>query len=157
VESLLEFQAIHSVAAAMYNIMIGENNSGITVVKQNRLLYSMRCNNQSTVILLWVILVASDTVSQLLLKKGAVSGRASGDVLNYLILGGYSLYIISFIAWMLILKTTRLFIALSTSSILYITVAYASNYYMGELITPNIIIGTVLVSVGVLLLGFKKA
>jgi len=115
-------------------------------------------NNKLVIILsLWIILVISDTVAQLLLKKGAVSGKTTGDVLNYLILGGYSLYIVSFIAWMLILKNTRLFIALSTASVLFITVAYASNYYLGEGITPNIIVGTLLISIGVLLLGFKKA
>jgi drug/metabolite transporter (DMT)-like permease len=137
--------------------MLGGNNAGFTLVNLNRVVCGMRCNNQRIIFFLWIILVASDTVSQLLLKKGAVSVRSTGNVLNPLILGGYSLYIVSFIAWMLILKTTRLFIALSTSSILYITVAYASNYFMGEVITPNIIIGTILVSLGVLVLGFKKA
>ena len=117
----------------------------------------MRLNKSFIVIALWLILVLSDTAAQLLLKKGAMSGRESGNVLNYLILGGYSLYLVSFVAWMQILKTTRLFIALSTASVLYITVAYASHFYMGEIITANIVMGTVLISAGVFLLGFGKS
>jgi drug/metabolite transporter (DMT)-like permease len=116
----------------------------------------MRLNKSLIILLLWFALVISDTAAQLLLKKGAMNGKASGDVLNYFILGGYSLYIVSFVSWMQILKTTRLFIALSTASVLYITVAFASHFYMGEIITTNIIIGTVLISAGVFLLGIGK-
>ena len=116
----------------------------------------MRFKKTFIVIVLWFVLLSSDTIAQLLLKKGAMSGRESGNVLNYLILGGYSLYIVSFVAWMQILKTTRLFIALSAASVLYITVAYSSHFFMGEVITTNIIIGTVFISLGVFLLGFGK-
>ncbi len=132
------------------------NSKGINGSGQNGVSFGRDWYKHLIVLFLWLVLVGSDTVSQLLLKKGAVTAASTGDVLNYLIMGGYSLYIVSFMAWMLILKTTRLFIALSTASVLFITVAYASHYYIGESITTNIIIGTVLISFGVLLLGFGK-
>ncbi len=116
----------------------------------------MHLNKSFIILLLWVALLTSDTAAQLLLKKGAMNGKATGDVLNLFIVGGYGLYIVSFISWMQILKTTRLFIALSTASVLYITVAFASHFFIGEIITRNIIIGTVLISAGVFLLGFGK-
>ena len=102
-----------------------------------------------------MLLVASDTVAQLLLKLGAVKASSSSPV-NSLILVGYSFYIISFIAWMQILRNTRLFIALSAASILYVTVAFASHFLLGESITLPLLIGTVLIATGVFVLGFRK-
>jgi drug/metabolite transporter (DMT)-like permease len=106
-------------------------------------------------LLWWMLLVASDTIAQLLLKSGAVQASSSSPV-NSLILGGYSLYIISFIAWMQILRNTRLFIALSAASILYVTVAFASHFFIGERITPPLLVGTVLIATGVFILGFRE-
>lgn len=106
-------------------------------------------------VVFWLLLVASDTIAQLLLKLGAVRTASSGWKISYLIFVGYSFYVVSFIAWMQILKTTRLSIALSAASILYITVAIASHFLIGEAITIHIIIGTILISIGVFLLGFS--
>lgn len=103
----------------------------------------------------WLLLVASDTTAQLFLKVGAVKTASSGWKINYLIFAGYSFYIVSFIAWMQILKTTRLSIALSAASILYISVAIASHIFIKEAITLHIIIGTVLISLGVFILGLR--
>lgn len=101
----------------------------------------------------WLLLVASDTAAQLLLKKGAVNSDFSRWKVDSLVIAGYSLYILSFIAWMQILKSTRLFVALSAASVLYITVAGASYLFMGEKITPHLIIGTVLIASGVFILS----
>ncbi len=103
----------------------------------------------------WFLLVTSDTAAQILVKLGAV--RTSGWKVNYLIPVGYSFYIISFIAWMQILKSTRLSIALSAASVLYISVAFASHFFLGEAITIHITVGTILISAGVFLLGWSES
>lgn len=101
----------------------------------------------------WFLLVLSDTVAQMLLKMGAVSLPSSGLKINYLIIIGYSFYIFSFIAWMQILKSTKLSIALTTASVLYITVAIGSYFLLGEVITSKILIGTILIASGVFIIN----
>lgn len=88
-----------------------------------------------------------------MLKTGAVNSDFSHWKVDNMVIAGYSLYIVSFIAWMQILKVTRLFVALSAASVLYITVAFASHLFMGEKITPQLIIGTVLIASGVFILS----
>lgn len=104
--------------------------------------------------LVWIILLSSDTASQILLKSGAV--QTKGWKVHYLVYGGYGLYILSFIAWMYILKTTRLTIALAAASLLYITIAGASYVFMGETIGSSLVAGTVLIAAGVYLLSLKE-
>jgi drug/metabolite transporter (DMT)-like permease len=108
------------------------------------------------VLIFWLVLVSSDTVAQLMLKVGAVKTASSGWVPNYLILSGYSLYIVSFVAWMQILKNTRLFIALSAASLLYITIPFASHFYLGETLTPSLLTGALFIAAGVLVLGLRE-
>lgn len=107
-------------------------------------------------IFFWFLLVASDTTAQLLVKEGAVK-ISSSSWINYLIPLGYSFYIISFIAWMQILKNTRLSIAISAASVLYITVAIGSHIFLGETITIRITIGTILISAGVFILAWSES
>ncbi|MBI3755314.1 MAG: transporter [Deltaproteobacteria bacterium] len=104
----------------------------------------------------WIVLLISDTAGQLLLKMGAVKASASGWTPNHLIFGGYGFYIISFVVWMQILRKVRLFIALAASSLMYITVAFGSYVFMGEIITAHIILGTFLIAAGVFLLGVGR-
>ena len=85
---------------------------------------------------------------------GAVSLPSSGLKINYLIIVGYSFYIFSFIAWMQILKSTKLSIALTTASVLYITVAIVSYIFLDEVITDKIIIGTILISSGIFIINW---
>lgn len=108
-------------------------------------------------VLFWVILLMSDTIGQLLLKMGAVQAASSSWTPNYLLLSGYGFYIISFIVWMQILKNVRLFIALGASSLVYITVAFSSFFFMEEVITFQIIFGTVFIALGVFLLGLGRS
>ena len=104
----------------------------------------------------WILLVSSDTVAQLLLKLGAMKGVQTGSHVNRYIIIGYSFYAISFVAWMQILKHTRLSIALAAASVLYITVAVASHFLMGEEMTLHLIIGTILIATGVFILGWSE-
>ncbi len=105
----------------------------------------------------WLLLVSSDTTAQLLVKIGAVKSSWAKWMPHYLILVGYSFYILSFIAWMQILRNTRLSIALSAASVLYITVAIGSHIFLGEPLTINITIGTLLISAGVFILAWSES
>ncbi len=117
----------------------------------------MAKGNLLKTIFFWLLLVSSDTTAQLLVKAGAVKSSWSGWMPNYLIPVGYSFYILSFIAWMQILKHTRLSIALSAASILYITVAIGSYVFLGEPLTANIAIGTLFISAGVFILAWSES
>lgn len=90
-----------------------------------------------------------------MLKLGAVRTASSGWVPDYLLLTGYGMYIVSFVAWMQILKNTRLFIAISASSMLYVTMPIVSHYYIGETLKPSILIGAFFIAAGVLIIGLR--
>lgn len=117
----------------------------------------MALNRRLKAAFFWVLLVSSDTIAQLLLKLGAMKVKEAGWGINYLIVAGYSFYAVSFVAWMQILKTTRLSIALSAASVLYITVAVASHFLMGEALTFHLILGTILIATGVFILSVSEA
>lgn len=105
----------------------------------------------------WVGLILSDTAAQLLLKKGTLmSGLANWEISPFII-AGYSLYIISFLLWMQILKTTPLYLALSGASIIFITIAYGSYFFLDELLTIKSMVGTVLVAIGVYIVAYSRA
>jgi drug/metabolite transporter (DMT)-like permease len=116
----------------------------------------MSGHRKAKVLALWLVLLTSDTSAQVLLKIGAVRTMASGWKPNYLVVCGYSLYIVSFVAWMQILRFTRLSIALTSSSLLYITVPLASWLLLGEGLPPKVIAGSALITLGVFLLGINK-
>lgn len=105
----------------------------------------------------WILLVASDTSAQLLVKVGATAKSSGRWPVHPLIFIGYSFYILSFVAWMQILKHTRLSIAMSAASVLYVSVAIGSHFLLGEAITPQITIGTILISIGVFILGWSES
>jgi len=105
---------------------------------------------------IWLTLILSDTTAQLLLKLGAVKAAASGWLPNLFILFGYSFYVVSFAVWMQLLKDTRLFIALSGSTIVYVTIAIGAHFILGEELSGQTILGTTLISAGVFLIGWGR-
>jgi drug/metabolite transporter (DMT)-like permease len=105
----------------------------------------------------WCLLVSSDTAAQILVKVGSVTAPPAKWPVHPLIFAGYSFYILSFIAWMHILKHTRLSIALSAASVLYVSVALGSHFLLGEAITLHITLGTILISIGVFILGWSES
>jgi drug/metabolite transporter (DMT)-like permease len=107
-------------------------------------------------IVLWIILILSDTTAQLLLKQGAVKAALAGWLPNSFILLGYSCYILSFAVWMQLLKDTRLFIALSGATIVYVTIAFGSHFILGEELSAQVILGTALISAGIFLIGWGR-
>ncbi len=108
------------------------------------------------IVLVWVMLLSCDTVAQLLLKIGADKTVNSSMKINLYIIAGYSTLVLSFIAWMQILKYTRLSIAEALTSLLYITIAFTSFFFMKEPITPSIVIGTILITAGVSIISFSE-
>jgi drug/metabolite transporter (DMT)-like permease len=112
-------------------------------------------NRKNKQIIFWLFLITTDTVAQLMIKTGAVKISKISWV-NPWIVFGYSMYILSFVAWMQILRTMRLSIALAMASMLYISISVTSHFFMGEVITIPIIIGTCFISVGVFILGYNE-
>jgi len=106
-------------------------------------------------LILWIILLATDTGSQLLIKIGAVK-ISFDDPIQIKVLLGLSLYLLAFVVWMQILKFMRLSIALSITSLLYITVSASSYFILGEQIKPPLIIATIFVAIGVIILGINE-
>ena len=106
-------------------------------------------------LILWMALLAIDTSSQILIKIGAEK-ISFDDPIQIKVIMGLSLYIVAFIVWMQILKFMRLSIALSITSLLYITVSASSFFILGEQIKLPIIIATIFVSIGVILLGISE-
>jgi drug/metabolite transporter (DMT)-like permease len=107
-------------------------------------------------LLIWISLIMSDTVAQLLLKKGTMGNFSNHWEINAFIIAGYSLYILSFFLWMQILKTTPLYIALSGASIIFITIAFGSYFFLGEPLTIKSLVGTILVAIGVYTVGYSR-
>ncbi|MCW8409214.1 EamA family transporter [Legionella sp. PATHC035] len=105
--------------------------------------------------LLWVSLIISDTVTQLLIKKGALVAVAQDHYVNGYIVAGYATLVISFFIWMSILKTMPLYLALSVSSFVYILIALSSYFILGETLTVKIFIGTLLIGVGVYIISYN--
>lgn len=105
---------------------------------------------------LWLTLILSDTTAQLLLKLGAVKAASSGWLPNVFILCGYGCYLVSFAVWMQLLKDTRLFIALSGATIVYVTIAFGSHFILDEELSGQVILGTAFISAGVFLIGWGK-
>ena len=106
-------------------------------------------------LILWIILLAIDTGSQLLIKIGAEK-ISFDDPIQIKVILGLSLYILAFVVWMQILKFMRLSIALSITSLLYITVSASSYFILGEQIKPPLIIATIFVAIGVIILGINE-
>ena len=106
-------------------------------------------------LLWWVILLSADTSAQLLIKLGAEK-ISIDDPIQIKVIVGLSLYIVAFIVWMQILKSMRLSIALAITSLLYITVSASSFFILGEQIRLPLIIGTIFISIGVIILGINE-
>lgn len=107
-------------------------------------------------LIIWACLITSDTTAQLLLKKGTLESGLKNPELNPFIIAGYSLYLVSFLLWMQILKTTPLYVALSGASVIFITIAYGSHFFLGEALTAKSLAGTVLVAIGVYMVSYCR-
>jgi drug/metabolite transporter (DMT)-like permease len=107
-------------------------------------------------VVLWITLICSDTLAQIMLKLGAMKAASSEWAPNAFILCAYGCYIISFLVWMQILKRVRLFIALSAATVVYATIALSAHFLFKEKITNQVIVGTIFIATGLFMLGWKK-
>lgn len=107
-------------------------------------------------LIIWIGLIMSDTAAQLLLKRGTMESGLQNWELNSFIIAGYSLYVISFFLWMHILKTTPLYVALSGASVIFITIAFGSYFFLGEPFTIKSMVGTILVAIGVYIVSYSR-
>jgi drug/metabolite transporter (DMT)-like permease len=105
---------------------------------------------------LWLGLITSDTVAQLCMKSGAAKS-IEGWTVDWRVAIGYSFVIVSFLIWMQILKTMRLSLALSATSLNYVTVALGAHYLLDEPINPTLLAGCALIGLGVFLLGLAES
>ena len=128
--------------------------AGLHVKTINKEASQMRKKKILTVIF-WVLLLLSDTVSQIIIKTGAADVSTKSWI-NIWVVVGYSMTFLSFIFWMQILRITRLSIALATASLLYISIPFASHFILNEKIQNSLIVGTLFITVGVFILGFNE-
>ena len=110
---------------------------------------------RSKMVMLWLGLLTSDTTAQLLIKTGSVQSHDAGRP-SLLLALGYSMLIVSFALWMQILRVGRLSIALSVTSLLYITIPVASHFLLKEPLTAHLIIGASFIGLGVFILGLHE-
>ena len=106
-------------------------------------------------LMLWIVLLSIDTGAQLLMKIGALK-TSLADPIQLKVILGLSLYLGAFTVWMQILKFMRLSIALAITSLLHITVLVSSFFILGEQIKLPLIIGTIFISIGVIILGISE-
>ena len=111
-------------------------------------------------LLLWIVLITSETALQLLLKAaGAELGEASasvdwiaGVVSTPAALGAGACYLGTFVSWMLILRRTELSLAFPATALTYVSVLLGSHWVFGEPLEPWRYIGVALIVGGVSLL-----
>jgi len=112
-----------------------------------------------------LIAVTAGTVGDILLAKGMkelgdISAMNLRGMLNIafqaltspkLILGTAMLTVF-FVLWLAVLSWEDLSVALPMQALNYVLVAFLSQYFLGEVVTPMRWAGTILVCVGVLLI-----
>jgi len=116
-------------------------------------------------IVIMLIAVTAGTVGDILLAKGMkeigdISAMNFRGMLNVafqalttpkLILGTVMLTVF-FVLWLAVLSWEDLSVALPMQALNYVLVAFLSQYFLGEVVTPMRWAGTILVCVGVLLI-----
>ena len=106
------------------------------------------------ILMVWVLLLSSDTAAQLLFKMAAMNFSKGIWLLNYSFALAYFFELLSFLLWMRIIKDTRLSIALALTASLYITVSLSSYIFFHESINLVQWIGTLFIAAGTCLLGY---
>jgi drug/metabolite transporter (DMT)-like permease len=104
-------------------------------------------------------MVACTVIANLLLKTGAVSGRAAGgpwwsQVLNGHVLGGYAVFAVSAMFYTLVLRTVPLNVAQSFTAAQFIAVVLSSAIVLSEPIGTTRWIGIAMIAAGIILVGW---
>jgi len=119
---------------------------------------------RSSLWLAWLTLVGCEMLCQVALK---FAGRATGEF-DFSLAGfaralsspwlwtAIGTYVCGFLAWMLILRKSRLSQAFPTSAIVFVGVMFSSWLVLGEALTWNMLAGAMLITGGILLLGSES-
>jgi drug/metabolite transporter (DMT)-like permease len=112
-----------------------------------------------------VLAVTAGTVGDLLLAKGMkelgdISAMNLRGILNVAfqalttpkLIIGTTMLAVFFFLWLAVLSWEDLSVALPMQALNYVLVAFLSQYFLGELVTPMRWTGTILVCVGVILI-----
>lgn len=112
-------------------------------------------------ILLWVLLIASESTAQITMKLGSDS-LANLDfgvqwvltgLSNPMVLLAVSCYVASFFVWMLILRSSPVSVAFPLSSLVFVGVLLGSWLGLGEHINGLRWLGVLIIIVGIALLA----
>jgi drug/metabolite transporter (DMT)-like permease len=109
---------------------------------------------------LWVVLIASETTLQLLLKSAGRSLAEPSASLAWLVavlqtpaaIAASACYIGTFVSWMLILQRTPLSLAFPATAVTYVSVLLGSHWVFGEPVEITRYVGVALIVGGVGLL-----
>lgn len=112
-----------------------------------------------------LIAVSAGTIGDLLLAKGMkelgdISGMNLRSIVNVAIQAlttpklvvGTAMLAIFFFLWLAVLSWEDLSVALPMQALNYVLVAFLSQYFLGEIVSPMRWAGTILVCIGVMLI-----
>lgn len=116
-------------------------------------------------IIVMLLAVTAGTVGDILLTKGMkelgdVSAMNLKGILNAAfqaltspkLIAGTTMLAVFFFLWLAVLSWEDLSVALPMQALNYVLVAFLSQYFLGEVVTPMRWAGTILVCVGVVLI-----
>jgi len=116
-------------------------------------------------VVVMLIAVSAGTVGDLLLTKGmkelgdlsamnlrGILSAAYQALSNPKLVLGTAMLAVFFFLWLAVLSWEDLTVALPMQALNYVLVAFLSQYFLGEIVTPMRWAGTVLVCIGVILI-----
>ena len=128
------------------------------------MLQKLKIKENLEIFFLFLLFILCDTATQIFLKKGATNlGEIPLDevshiflyVLNILtnvnIMTGILFVLIAFFLWLAILSKVDLSKAQLMNSLVYVTVPFASIFFLGETIQMTQMFGILLISLGALI------
>lgn len=116
-------------------------------------------------LIIMLLAVTAGTIGDLLLAKGMkemgdISAMNLRGILNVAfqalttpkLIIGTAMLAIFFFLWLAVLSWEDLSVALPMQALNYVLVAFLSQYFLGEVVTPLRWVGTILVCIGVMLI-----
>ena len=113
------------------------------------------------VLVFWFLNILVDTAGQLEFKAGALKESHHENMVQYYlnilrnhwILLGIGCYVVEFFLWLIFLTLVPLSNGILLGSINIVAILFAGKYFFKERITPLKLVGIVLVTLGVALVG----
>ena len=113
-----------------------------------------------TVIVVWIITIVIDTIGQLAFKAAASENTQHNGIAHWKAMAmrpwiwvGIASYIIEFITWLVFLSLVPLSDGVMLGSINIVVILIAGRLFFNEKLTPNRLIGVILISLGVTVVG----